>query len=120
MGRYQLINPSMGLQQEYNRQTDRIAILREVKLKIELPRWRPGWVVPLLVHKCEAQLYYLEQIHIAAQQLVLIVSVASELSDRSGYNTWKLRVLQADESRWTTEMWARRGAATVAPLTIAM
>lgn len=38
MGRYQLINPSMGLQQEYNRQTDRIAILREVKLKIELPR----------------------------------------------------------------------------------
>lgn len=42
-------------------------ILREVKLKIELPCRCPRWVFSLFVHKCEAQLDYLEQIHIAAQ-----------------------------------------------------
>lgn len=50
----------------------------------------------MLVHKREAQLDYLEQVHVAAQQLVLIVSVASELSDWSGYYTWKLGVLEQD------------------------
>lgn len=60
----------------------------------------------MFIHKREAQLDYLEQIHIAAQQLVLIVSVASEFSDRSGHYTWKLRilrgrqVLQRDKKAW--------------------
>ncbi len=42
-------------------------ILREVKLEIELPRRCSRRVFPLFVHKREAQLDYLEQIHIAAQ-----------------------------------------------------
>lgn len=50
----------------------------------------------MFVHKCEAQLDYLQQINIAAQQLVLIVGVASELSNGSGYHPWKLSVLQGD------------------------
>lgn len=68
-------------------------ILREVKLKIELPSRCSWWVFTLLIHKSEAQLDYLEQVHIAAQQLVLVVSIASEFSDWSGNNTWKLCVL---------------------------
>ena len=42
-------------------------ILREVKLKIELPCGCSRRVFSLFVHESEAQLDYLEQIHIAAQ-----------------------------------------------------
>ena len=51
---------------KYVRENTKV-ILREVKLEVELPCWCSWRVFPLFVHKREAQLDYLEQVHITAQ-----------------------------------------------------
>jgi len=68
-------------------------VLRKVELKVELPCGRPWRILSLLVHEGEAQLNDLQQVHVAAQQLVLVVGVAAEHPDRPGDYTRKLGVL---------------------------
>lgn len=72
------------------------SVSREVEFEVELPGGRSRRIFPLFVHEGEAQLDDLQQVHVAAQQLVLIVGVASEFTDWSGHHTWKLRVLKKD------------------------
>lgn len=76
--------------------TERRSASREVELEVELPRGRPRGIFPLFVHECEAQLDDFQQVHVAAQQLVLVVSVAPEFPDGSGHHAWKLSVLKEE------------------------
>ena len=68
-------------------------ILREVELKVELPRGRPRWIFARLVHEGQAQLDDLQEVNVAAQQLVLVVGVAAELPDGPGDDARELCVL---------------------------
>ena len=67
--------------------------LREVEFEVELPRRRAGGVVPVLVHEREPELDDLQEVDVAAQQLVLVVHGAAELANRSDHHTREFCVL---------------------------
>ena len=73
--------------------------VREVELEVELPGGGPRGVVPVLVHEAEAQLDDLQQVHVAAQQLVLVVHRAAELPDGPHHHARELRVLETGGGR---------------------
>lgn len=68
--------------------------LREVELKVELPCWCSWWIFTLLIHESQAQLDYLQQVHITPQQLILVICIAPELSNGPGDNTREFCILQ--------------------------
>lgn len=55
--------------------------LREVEFEVELPRRRAWRVSAVLVHERESELDDLQEVHVAPQQLVLVVHRAAKLSD---------------------------------------
>ena len=61
----------------------------EIKLEGRLPRWS----LPILVVKCHSQLDQLEQVHIALEQLILVVGGTLELPNWFSYHSRKLCVL---------------------------
>ncbi len=61
----------------------------EVKLK-GTHAWRP---LSLVVVEGQSELDELEQVHIALEQLVLVLCGTTKLPNRFGHNTWKLCVL---------------------------
>ena len=50
----------------------------------------------MFIHKCETNLDDLEQVHITAQQLVLVISRTSEFSDRPGNYPRKFCILNME------------------------
>ena len=71
--------------------------LREVELEVELPRRRAWRIISVLVHEGEAELDDLQQIHVAPQQLVLVIHRAPKLSDRPHHHPGELCVLGRKE-----------------------
>lgn len=67
--------------------------LRQIELEVELPRRRPGRIVSAFVHERQAELDDLQQIHVAPQQLVLVVHCAAELTDRPDHHPGEFCVL---------------------------
>lgn len=66
---------------------------REIKFKIELPGAVSRWSFALLIKKGQTKLDYLEEVHIATQELVLVVCIATELTNGSCNHSRKLSVL---------------------------
>lgn len=66
---------------------------REVELEVELPRRRARRIVPIFVHKREAELDDLQEVDITPQQLVLVVHCAAKLADGPDNHSWKFCVL---------------------------
>lgn len=60
--------------------------LRETKLEIKLPCREVRRRVAIFIHECEAELDNLQQIDIAAKQLVLVISSGTKLPDRPGHD----------------------------------
>lgn len=60
---------------------------RETKLEIELPCRVVGRCVAVLVHECETELDDLEEIYVAAKQLILVIGCGTELADGSRDDT---------------------------------
>lgn len=67
--------------------------LRQVELEVELPRRRARRIIPILVHEGEAQLDDLQKVHVAPEQLVLVVHRAAKLTDGSHHHPGELCVL---------------------------
>ena len=51
------------------------------------------WELALLVHERETDLYYLKYVDVHTEQLVLIVRLRSKITNRTGDDTRKLRIL---------------------------
>lgn len=60
---------------------------RETELEVELPCRELGRRIAILVHESETELNDLQKINIAAQQLILVVGLRSELADGTGNDT---------------------------------
>lgn len=67
---------------------------RKVEFEIELPGAEAWWCFALFIKKGEAQLDDFEEINITSQKLVLVVCIASELSNRPRHHARELSVLQ--------------------------
>ena len=76
--------------------------IREIKFEVELPGGCSWGVVAILVHERQSELDDLQQVHITAQQLVLIVHRAAELPDGSDHHAGKFRVLKAQSTTGNT------------------
>ncbi len=73
---------------------NRKAGVREAEFKIELPGGYPWWEAALSIRKSEPELNDLEEVHIAAQRLVVILGGTLEIANRSRYDPWEFSVLQ--------------------------
>lgn len=70
----------------------RVHVLSEAEFKIELPGGYPWWEAALSIRKCEPELNDLEEVHIAAQRLVVILGGTLEIANRSRYDPWEFSV----------------------------
>jgi hypothetical protein len=61
---------------------------RKTEFEIELKSRQVWGRVAVLIHESESELNDLQQIDVAAEQLVLVVGCRSKLSDRAGNDTY--------------------------------
>lgn len=57
----------------------RVHVLSEVELEVELPGGDTLGQIAILVQERQTQLDYLQEVHVAAKELVLVISSALEL-----------------------------------------
>lgn len=67
--------------------------LRKVEFEIELPGAKAWWCFALFIKESETQLDDLKEVNIASQQLVLVICIASKLSNGPRHHTRELSVL---------------------------
>ena len=71
---------------------------RQVEFEVELPGgdWQSS--VSLVVEERQANLDDFQEVHVAPQELVLVVRRASKFANGSSDDTWKFSVLQPTQS----------------------